>query len=150
MGGVQIRTYSLNSCPRMSRNVDVDVYEPRHPQCTSGLPSLISFPITMLAFPVFSCLVLAIPGFAAPGYNHGHGRSSPVKRISLGPRPYWLVDNMDEGPLKRRLASCSEKEMKRSDWSISHRGGGTLQFPEHTYESIMAGVSPPLRTPDRC
>ncbi|GAB1316791.1 hypothetical protein MFIFM68171_07001 [Madurella fahalii] len=47
---------------------------------------------------------------------------------------------MDDGPLKRRLASCSEKEMKPSDWSISHRGGGTLQFPEHTYESIMAGT----------
>ncbi|KAK4149185.1 SET domain-protein 5 [Chaetomidium leptoderma] len=47
---------------------------------------------------------------------------------------------MDEGPLKNKLASCSEKEMKRSDWSISHRGGGTLQFPEHTHGSIMAGT----------
>ncbi|KAL2169008.1 hypothetical protein VTG60DRAFT_6581 [Thermothelomyces hinnuleus] len=47
---------------------------------------------------------------------------------------------MDDGPLKQKLASCSEKEMKRSDWSISHRGGGTLQFPEHTYSSIMAGT----------
>jgi glycerophosphoryl diester phosphodiesterase len=47
---------------------------------------------------------------------------------------------MDDGPLKTKLASCSEKKMKRSDWSISHRGGGTLQFPEHTHGSIMAGV----------
>ncbi|KAL2196683.1 PLC-like phosphodiesterase [Corynascus similis CBS 632.67] len=47
---------------------------------------------------------------------------------------------MDEGPLKRKLASCFEKDMKRSDWSISHRGGGTMQFPEHTYASIMAGT----------
>ncbi|KAH6619089.1 PLC-like phosphodiesterase [Chaetomium sp. MPI-SDFR-AT-0129] len=47
---------------------------------------------------------------------------------------------MDEGPLKRKLASCSEKEIKRSEWSIAHRGGGTLQFPEHSHSSIMAGT----------
>lgn len=88
-------------------------------------------------------LALILPAIAAP-YQGGHGRERgkvrPVRQISLGPRPYWLVDNMDDGPLKRRLAACSEKKMRRSDWSISHRGGGTLQFPEHTYESIMAGV----------
>ncbi|KAK4202762.1 PLC-like phosphodiesterase [Triangularia verruculosa] len=80
---------------------------------------------------------------AAPGDRH-HGKKtpkvSPIKQISLGPRPYWLVDQMDEGHLKNKLASCSEKRMKPSDWSISHRGGGTLQFPEHTYESIIAGT----------
>ncbi|KAK3390707.1 PLC-like phosphodiesterase [Podospora didyma] len=46
---------------------------------------------------------------------------------------------MEEGPLKKQLASCSEKDIKPSSWSIGHRGGGTLQFPEETYESIMAG-----------
>ncbi|KAL2158712.1 hypothetical protein VTH06DRAFT_4194 [Thermothelomyces fergusii] len=89
---------------------------------------------------------LIVQGLQAPhghdgfGPGHGKGKIAPVKRVSLGPRPYWLVDNMDDGPLKRKLASCSEMEMKRSDWSISHRGGGTLQFPEHTYASIMAGA----------
>lgn len=82
---------------------------------------------------------LAVPH--GNSYGSDQGKVTPVKRISLGPRPYWLVDNMDEGPLKRKLASCFEKDMKRSDWSISHRGGGTMQFPEHTYASIMAGVS---------
>ncbi|KAK0617780.1 PLC-like phosphodiesterase [Bombardia bombarda] len=47
---------------------------------------------------------------------------------------------MDEGPLKNKLASCSENEIKPTAWSIGHRGGGTLQFPEETYESIMAGT----------
>lgn len=91
--------------------------------------------------------VLVVPSLQAPhghgwfGPGHGKDKVAPVKRVSLGPRPYWLVDNMDDGPLKRKLASCSEKEMKRSDWSISHRGGGILQFPEHTFASIIAGVS---------
>lgn len=100
----------------------------------------------MVAIRFLAWSVFVIPGFAAPhesgkGCSSGPGKVTPVKRISLGPRPYWLVDDMDDGPLKQKLASCSEKEMKRSDWSISHRGGGTLQFPEHTHGSLMAGVS---------
>lgn len=79
------------------------------------------------------------PGCNPPAPGHGND-VKPIKRISLGPRPYWLVDHLEEGPLKDKLASCSEKEMKPSAWSISHRGGGTLQFPEHTFDSIMAGV----------
>jgi glycerophosphoryl diester phosphodiesterase len=94
----------------------------------------------MRALHYLGWLALVAPAFAAVSRRHDHGHGK-VKRISLGPRPYWLIEQMDEGPLKDRLASCSEKEMKRSDWSISHRGGGTLQFPEHTYDSIMAGVS---------
>jgi glycerophosphoryl diester phosphodiesterase len=55
----------------------------------------------------------------------------------LGPRPYYLVDNMDDGPLKDKLASCSEKDPQPSDFSIGHRGA-CLQFPEHTKESYEA------------
>lgn len=98
--------------------------------------------MSALRFLAWSALV--IPGLAAPRQNaqcNTGGKVTPIKRISLGPRPYWLVDQMDDGALKEKLASCSEKEIKRSDWSIGHRGGGTLQFPEHTYENIMAGVS---------
>ncbi|KAK0627922.1 PLC-like phosphodiesterase [Immersiella caudata] len=47
---------------------------------------------------------------------------------------------MEDSPLKKKLESCAEMEMKPTAWSISHRGGGTLQFPEETYESIMAGT----------
>lgn len=89
----------------------------------------------------FLLLTLAASAVAAPheSCDSGLGKNR-IKRISLGPRPYWLVDNMDEGPLKTQLAACSKKVMKRSDWSIGHRGGGTMQFPEHTRQSIMAGV----------
>jgi glycerophosphoryl diester phosphodiesterase len=60
-------------------------------------------------------------------------------KTQLGPRPYYLVDNMDEGPLKDKLASCSEKDQQPSDFSIGHRGA-CLQFPEHTKESYEAAA----------
>ena len=53
----------------------------------------------------------------------GPGGVSPIKKIDLGPRPFFLVDDMDEGPLKKKLNSCKEKDMKASDFSIGHRGG---------------------------
>jgi glycerophosphoryl diester phosphodiesterase len=61
-------------------------------------------------------------------------------KVQLGPRPYYLVNNMDAGPLKDKLASCSEMEFKNTPWSIGHRGGGTLFIPEETVESVMAGT----------
>lgn len=59
--------------------------------------------------------------------------------VQLGPRPFFLVDNMDPGPLKNKLASCSEGPFKTTDFSIGHRGAA-LQFPEHTAESYKAAA----------
>src|SRR5262245_25817759 len=59
--------------------------------------------------------------------------------VQVGPRPYYLVDKMTASPLKRKLESCSEGPFRKTDFSIGHRGGGTLQFPEHTKESHEAG-----------
>lgn len=59
--------------------------------------------------------------------------------IEIGSRPFWLVKNMDEGPLKERLQACRTKHLKRSDFSIGHRGA-PLQFPEHTLESYVAAA----------
>lgn len=64
----------------------------------------------------------------------------PIKKIELGPRPYFLVDSLAPGPLKAKLSSCTEREMKPSAWSIGHRGGGTLLIPEESRESILAGA----------
>lgn len=64
----------------------------------------------------------------------------PIKQISLGPRPYYLVDDMSPSPLKEKLQACTEEPQTASTWSIGHRGGGTLQFPEHTVESNLAGA----------
>ena len=63
-----------------------------------------------------------------------------IQNIQVGPRPYYLVAKMDPGPLKTALQQCSEKPLKKTDFSIGHRGGGPLQFPEHTKESHVAGA----------
>jgi glycerophosphoryl diester phosphodiesterase len=59
--------------------------------------------------------------------------------VSLGPRPYYLVQNMTDGPLKQALEACYNKPVTIQPWSIGHRGGGTLQIPEETMQSIEAG-----------
>lgn len=59
--------------------------------------------------------------------------------IQLGARPFYLVDGMDEGPLKHRLMQCKEGPFRRTDFSIGHRGA-PLQFPEHTQESYEAAA----------
>lgn len=63
----------------------------------------------------------------------------PITNVQLGPRPYFLVDDMDAGPLKDKLLSCSEHEMKPTNFSIGHRGGGTLLIPEESRQSMVAG-----------
>ena len=65
-----------------------------------------------------------------------HGRS---QRVQLGPRPFYLVEGMDEGRLKDRLMRCQNGPFARTDFSIGHRGAA-LQFPEHTKESYQAAV----------
>jgi glycerophosphoryl diester phosphodiesterase len=91
---------------------------------------------------VASTLLLGLASAAVvprePGYGHGHGNGHQKSfNVQVGPRPYYLVDNMDEGPLKEKLQSCSEGPFKVSDFTFAHRGA-PLQFPEHTLESYKA------------
>jgi glycerophosphoryl diester phosphodiesterase len=72
----------------------------------------------------------------ARGKRHGH---KDEDRVQLGPRPFYLVDGMEEGPLKDRLMQCKDGPFYRTDFSIAHRGA-PLQFPEHTRESYEAGA----------
>jgi glycerophosphoryl diester phosphodiesterase len=67
--------------------------------------------------------------------DHERGRST----VQVGPRPFYLIDQMSASPLKRQLQQCSAGPFYKTDFSIGHRGGGTLQFPEHTKESHEAG-----------
>ena len=60
--------------------------------------------------------------------------------VQVGPRPYYLIDKMSPGPLKRQLESCADGPFYKTKFSIGHRGGGTLQIPEHTRESHLAGA----------
>ncbi len=68
------------------------------------------------------------------GWNNTQGHS-----VQLGPRPFFLVQDMDESPLKETLEQCTEGPFKRTDFSIGHRGAG-LQIPEHTRESYVAAA----------
>jgi len=57
----------------------------------------------------------------------------------LGPRPFYLVENMDEGELKEALRQCADGPFHRTDFSIGHRGAA-MQFPEHTRQSYEAAA----------
>ncbi len=59
--------------------------------------------------------------------------------IDLGSRPAYLVNDMDEGPLKRTLKECGTDQFYRTDFSIGHRGA-PLKYPEHTVESYQAAA----------
>jgi glycerophosphoryl diester phosphodiesterase len=73
--------------------------------------------------------------------SHRDGREDRKHetRVQLGPRPFYLVDGMDDGRLKQRLMQCENGPFYRTDFSIAHRGA-PLQFPEHTKESYEAGA----------
>ena len=62
-----------------------------------------------------------------------------AEAIQLGPRPFYLVDKLDAGPLKDKLRSCANGPFKRTTFSIGHRGAA-MQFPEHTEESYRAAA----------
>lgn len=59
--------------------------------------------------------------------------------IELGPRPYFLIDQMKDSDLKNRLLSCADRTFERKLFSIGHRGAA-LMFPEHTAESHKAAA----------
>jgi glycerophosphoryl diester phosphodiesterase len=69
-----------------------------------------------------------------------HRAEGGPPRVQLGPRPYYLVDKMEESDLKRELQQCASRSFHQTDFSIGHRGGAPLQFPEHTKESHEAGA----------
>lgn len=77
-------------------------------------------------------------GYAGYGYDE-YGRWQRRLRVQLGPRPYWLVDDMEPSPLKEELTACKNLRPRKSDFSIGHRGA-PLQFPEHTRESYEAAA----------
>ncbi|MCF4167532.1 glycerophosphodiester phosphodiesterase [Zavarzinia compransoris] len=59
--------------------------------------------------------------------------------IEVGVRPLYLIDRMAEGPLKAKLAACAGQPVKRTLFSIGHRGA-QMQFPEHSAEANVAAA----------
>ena len=73
-------------------------------------------------------------------YHDWYYSKSKTVNVQLGPRPFFLVDGMEKGPLKRQLKSCKNKKFHKTDFSIAHRGA-PMQFPEHTKESYKAAAT---------
>ncbi|MAD00287.1 glycerophosphodiester phosphodiesterase [Pseudomonas abyssi] len=101
------------------------------------LSLLLAGAASALSFPAFA-------GGPERGYErddrrgeHRHERGH--QSVQLGPRPQWLVDDMDDSHLKRRLQRCDVNKPRSSRFSIGHRGA-PLQFPEHTRESYIAAA----------
>lgn len=80
-----------------------------------------------------SALTLAL--LAAP-VSDAHATDNQVQ---VGPRPYYLVDQLSAGLLKQQLQACSNRPLRRTSFSIGHRGAA-MQFPEHTKESYEAAA----------
>jgi len=78
-------------------------------------------------------------GYDGRGHHDQSGRRKHDESVQLGPRPFFLVNGMQDGRLKDRLMQCQNGPFYRTDFSIGHRGAG-LQFPEHTKESYEAAA----------
>jgi glycerophosphoryl diester phosphodiesterase len=87
---------------------------------------------------LLACTSLLLPVVSHADEGHDD-RYDPENNVQVGPRPYYLIDKLSPGPLKRKLESCAEGPFYKTNFSIGHRGGGTLQFPEHTKENHQAG-----------
>jgi len=125
------------------------------PHATQNLRSfaalLIAAPLAIVACSTIEDANVDQQMHAEKGQAHtiSHARSHPTRpwpqkpvrplHVELGPRPYYLVEDMDEGPLKKELEACADGPFKSSQFSIGHRGAA-LQFPEHTKESYEASA----------
>jgi len=76
---------------------------------------------------------------ACSGEYHGHEQTGEIAQ--LGPRPYFLVEDMADSALKAELKACADwpAAIRRTPFSIGHRGA-PMQFPEHTLESYVAAA----------
>lgn len=88
---------------------------------------------------VATSIYLTAPAFATyADKSFANKTNDPV--VQLGPRPYFLIDDMEDSPLKEDLQSCMKiRNFKATDFSIGHRGA-SMQFPEHTRESYLAAA----------
>ncbi len=105
----------------------------------------LTHPTSFLIGLIISASLFSINTFAdnyhndSPYNNSDNNYDRYDSSIQLGPRPFYLVEDMDESPLKQKLKQCEKGPFKRTSFSIAHRGA-PLQFPEHTEESYEAAA----------
>ena len=97
-----------------------------------------SFAIAGLLAAVPTLGMASEDGGRDPGARHDRDGDDPV--VQLGPRPFYLVNKLKEGPLKTQLEQCAKGPFHQTAFAVGHRGGATLQFPEHTKEDHEAGA----------
>jgi glycerophosphoryl diester phosphodiesterase len=94
-----------------------------------------------------AALLLTLGALAAPWAQADGGDDDKradrswreASNVQVGPRPYYLIDQLADGPLKSRLQACTDRSLRKTDFSIGHRGAA-MQFPEHTKESYEAAA----------
>ncbi|MFN7782147.1 MAG: glycerophosphodiester phosphodiesterase family protein [Lysobacterales bacterium] len=86
-------------------------------------------------------LLLPVACAAQPASAPADAKLFGASPVQLGPRPFFLVDDMQDGALKRDLQRCAATRplYRPSQFSIGHRGA-PMQFPEHTRESYVAAA----------
>ena len=89
----------------------------------------------------FTAIIATLPLLTSANSSDAstHKNQRDDDHLQLGPRPFFLVHDMDPSALKTKLESCENGPFYRSDFSIGHRGAA-MQFPEHTRESYEAAV----------
>jgi glycerophosphoryl diester phosphodiesterase len=93
----------------------------------------------MQANRLFRLVVLLVIALSTSFTGFAQEDEDADQSVQLGPRPYYLVNDMDEGELKDTLIQCADGPFTSTDFSIGHRGAA-LQFPEHTVESYVAAA----------
>ncbi len=82
-------------------------------------------------------IAIATTVFAAPAF--AQSATTADTTYQLGPRPAWLVEQMDDSALKTTLQACIGNPVEQTDWSIAHRGAPLL-MPEHSVEGYTAAA----------
>jgi len=92
-------------------------------------------PIRRFVFPAALTAALFVLATVAPAAAQTVALPTEAQ---IGPRPFYLVDKMKDGPLKEKLCQCTGP-FRKTDFSIGHRGAA-MQFPEHSKESYQAAA----------
>lgn len=95
---------------------------------------------TLTRLALLALAIASLPACAHDADGDRQGRDG-IASVQLGPRPFFLVNEMADSPLKKRLQQCAatRENYKPTLFSIGHRGAA-LQFPEHTKESYEAAA----------
>ena len=94
--------------------------------------------VSKLIAVLFFCAMYIFTELAAAYGGRCRGKEPEVQ---LGPRPFYIVDKIDQSRLKKKLQQCMDRRIdyEKKAFSIGHRGAA-LQFPEHTKESYVAAA----------